>query len=139
MTKEFEIARLHMVGLARAGQIDRVRGYAWARRIYPFNPYDLEETFEADFKIGRNQSERVLVAIDNGWRNNNPISFSDLEGFGGSDSGLGRMEIVHVCRLAFLDGRFDDTVWEALTVPGSGPIESQGLAGPFAMENDINF
>jgi hypothetical protein len=49
------------------------------------------------------------------------------------------MDIYYVCRLAFLDGRFDDTVWAALTEPGSGPIEAQGMTQEFRLEDDINY
>jgi antitoxin MazE len=139
MSKEFEVARLQMVRAARAGEISNVRGYAWAHRIYPFNPYDVEEAFESDFHIGREASDEVLKAIDDGWRKKKFVSFYDLEGSRDRADGLDRMDIYHICRLAFLDGRFDDSVWKALTVAGSGPIESQGLAKEFEMEHDISY
>jgi hypothetical protein len=135
MTKEFELARLHMVNAGRAEEIDRSRAYAWAHRIYPLDPRDLEDTFVADFKIGPNRSGAIMTMIDVGWRNKKPVSFYDLESAIGGD----RMEIYHVCRLAFLDRRFDDNVWKALTVPGSGPIETQGMTEDFDEESDLPY
>ena len=136
MSKEFEIARLNMVSLARDEEIDRVRGYAWAHRIYPFNPYALEEVFADDFTIGRTKVNNIMKMIDEGWRNKQPVSFYDLESaFGHGD----RMEIYYVCRLAFLDGRFDDTIWKALTVNGSGPVETQGMTEDFDVDHDLSY
>jgi hypothetical protein len=139
LSKEFELARLHMIRAAQAGEIDQVRGYAWAHRIYPLNPDALEEAFKDDFTVGRDEREEVLLAMEEGWRKKKPVSFYDLEGFRDRQEGLDRMEIYHVCRLAFLDGRFHETVWEALTVPGSGPIETQGMTDEFNMQDDINY
>jgi hypothetical protein len=120
--------------------ISTARGYAWAHRIYPFSVREIEEKFEDDFNIGRDAADDVLQKIEAGWRSNKPVTFYDLEGIGGQGSGgLHRMEIYYVCRLAFLDGRFDDTVWAALTKPGSGPIETQGMTEEFRMEDDINY
>lgn len=129
-----------MVRAARAGEIGEARGYAWAKRIFPLQCYELEEKFESDFRITRDHVDSVLRAIDDGWRKKKLISFYDLEGpFGERASGLDRMDLVAVCRLAFLDRRFDDEVWKALTVAGSGPIESQGLADPFNLNDDITY
>ncbi|MGY3452485.1 hypothetical protein [Bradyrhizobium sp. USDA 4353] len=140
MSKEFELARLAMVRAAKAGEIDPARGFAWTHRIHPARSTELEETFAADFKIGEQERENVWRRIDAGWRAGQLVSFYDLEGLPGEDNaGLDRWELITVCRLAFLDRRFDDAVWRALTVAGSGPIESQGLADPFSMEDDINY
>jgi hypothetical protein len=140
VSKEFEIARLQMIKAARDGDIDRARGYAWAHRICPFDVREIEEKFQDDFKIGRDAADDVLLKIEDGWRSNKPVTFYDLERFGGQQArGLHRMDIYHVCRLAFLDGRFDTTVWTALTKPGSGPIETQGMAREFRMDDDINY
>jgi hypothetical protein len=138
MTKEFELARLHMVRAAKHDEIDHVRGYAWAHRIYPFNPSNLEQAFKDDFTIRSETTEEILRAIDDGWTQKKLITFYNLEDLR-DEHRLDRMDIYHVCRLAFLDRRFDDSIWKALTVAGSGPIESQGLADPFDMERDIDY
>lgn len=140
VSKEFELARIQMVRAALAEEIDIARGYAWAHRIYPFNPCDLEKAFEDDFRVGRDASDAVLRIIDEGWHQKKLISFYDLESNGEiRPHRLDRMDIYHVCRLAFLDDRFDDDVWKALTVAGSGPIETQGMLDEFEAERDLSY
>ncbi|KRR14938.1 hypothetical protein [Bradyrhizobium valentinum] len=137
MGKEFEIARLAIIRACKAGEIDEGRGYAWSRRIFPLNPRDLEFAFAEDFTIGQEKRDEVYQIIDEGWRKNKLVKFYDLEGLGGSGIKLDRMDLVAVCRLAHIGDLFDDALYKALVAPGSGPIESQGLANPFSMEDDI--
>lgn len=139
MAKEFEIARLTMIRAARSGEIDQARGFAWAHRIHPFHSTPLEEAFEDDFHIGLANREEVMGIIDRGWRSNKLVTFYEIEGFGGTGVNLGRMDIVAILRLAFLDSRFDEAVWRALVEPGSGPLESQGLADQFSVDDDLNY
>lgn len=140
MSKEFEIARLAIVRATMANEIDISRGYAWSHRIYPLSSGQLEETFKTDFNVSEEQVSSLLRTIDDAARKKKPVSFYDLEGpFGSNDGGLSRMELYHVCRLAFLDRRFDADVWSALTKPGSGPIETQGMTKEFSMQSDIDY
>jgi hypothetical protein len=141
LKKEFEIARLSMVRATREEAIEPARGFAWSRRIYPLNPTPLEEAFADDFRVNRKQVDAVLRGIDEGWRARKPRTFYELEdAFGNQHSaGIDRMDLVFLCRMTFLDRRFDEDLWKALTVAGSGPIESQSLADPFDMEDDINY
>jgi hypothetical protein len=136
LSKEFELARLQMIRAARAGDVDQGRGYAWAHRIFPFNPRNLEEIFESDFKISRKAVDDVVRAIADGWRSKKYVQFYDLEG---KFQSLDRMEIYHICRLAFLEDSFDSKVWKALTENGSGPVETQGMCEPFKLDYDIEY
>lgn len=135
MSKEFEIARLQIIFAARQGLTDPVRAFAWSHRIYPFQPSELEEAFKEDFDVSSDDIGAVLTCIDDGWKSEKKTTFYEIEAKLRSD--LDRGDIISVCRLAFLDGRFDTDVWKALTVAGSGPIESQGIALPFDLDTDI--
>jgi hypothetical protein len=141
LSKEFEIARLIIVQAGFAGKIESARAFAWSHRIHPISPAALEDEFKLDFKITDSQVDAVMQEIDAGWRLKKPVTFYNLEtklGHGTATS-LGRMDLIGICRVAFLDNRFDDAVWKALTVSGSGPIESQGMCKPFNPEDDLDF
>lgn len=140
MTKEFEIARLLMLQAARSKQISESQGFAWAQRMWPLRISPIEQAFQADFDITDRQVEATSSEIDKAWRSGTPIDYYTLEQRHGPSTvtGLDRMQVVAICRMFFLDGRFDQTVWHALTVPGSGPIESQGLADPFKPNDDLH-
>ncbi|MGY2936006.1 hypothetical protein ACVWZ6_005608 [Bradyrhizobium sp. GM6.1] len=139
MSKEFEIARLQLVSAGKAGAIDEARAFAWAHRVHPLRSTPLEEKFAEDFEIGREKVDEVLRIVDQGWRDGKLVTYYELEGLGGSGVGLARMELVAVLRMAFLDRRFDKSVWNELVKPGSGPIESQGMTDPFSSEDDFDY
>ncbi|MDI4231492.1 hypothetical protein OZ411_01520 [Bradyrhizobium sp. Arg237L] len=139
MSKEFELARLAIVRAVMAGDIDEARGFAWAHRIYPLRSTPLEEAFADDFHVSREKVDEVLRLVDSGWRKKNLVTFYDLEGVGSEGVGLARMDLVAVLRTAYLDRRFHDDVWRKLVEPGSGPVESQGLADKFSVEDDISY
>jgi hypothetical protein len=85
-------------------------------------------------------SDTVLRIIGNGWREKKLVQFYHVEDHADvRESRMGRMDIYHVCRLAFLEDRFDKEVWKALTVPGSGPIETQGMLDDFNPKDDLSY
>lgn len=139
MSKEFELARLAVISAGRAGEIDDARAFAWAHRIHPLHSTPLEEVFAEDFEIGREKVDEVLQIVDQGWRDGKLVTYYELEGLGACGVGLARMELVAVLRLAFLDRRFDQRVWNELVKPGSGPIESQGMTDPFSAVDDLSY
>jgi hypothetical protein len=139
MRKEFEVARLAMVRAAIAGEIDAARGFAWSHRIHPLHSTPLEEEFADDFHVSRSKVEEVLKIVDDGWRSQNLVTFYELEGLGNAGVGLERMDLVAVLRMACLDRLFDESVRQKLVERGGGPIESQGLADPYSVEDDIQY
>jgi hypothetical protein len=133
MSKDFEIARLHAITEARTSQHEAL-AYAWSRRVYPgFHTCPLVDAFEGDFAVGSEKFSTVLQLVDDDWMGAKALSFYDIEGQLGSRTNgeIDRSDLIAILRYVFLSGRFDDELWRRLTVNGSGPIESQGIADPF--------
>lgn len=141
MSKEFEIARLLMMRATLDGLISESRGYAWSARVSPINKTQTEQTFASDFSVSDAQADAVAKDIDAADLAGQPIQFYTLEQTHGpgTATNLSRMEIVAVCRMYFLDSRFTPQTWKGLVAPGSGPIESQGMADPFKASHDLDF
>lgn len=142
MSKEFEIARLLVVAAARRDECDRGLGFAWSSRIYPFfHEYRSTEAFAEEFIVSREQVKAIIEHIDKQWLAKESFTFYELEQkFGDRWSGNGKIDrgkLIDVCRYAFLSRRFDQSLWQALTVEGSGPVESQGLADEFDPIDDL--
>lgn len=82
--------------------------------IDPF--YDCYKTTEKDIS-------EILNFIDEEWLKDKLYTFYDLEThFGGKDT---RIKLIHVLRYAFLDGRFDEKLWDKLV--SWAPIEGKSI------------
>lgn len=134
MSKEFEIARLLVLQAHRNGQIEDARAFAWANRICPFNPDQLEEPFLVDFEYGPNETDEVLQAVVrlSDPDNNKYPTFNDIE----SATGIPRIALRDICRLAFFSGQIEGPGWQALTA--AGPMETRGMDRPLDPDTDIH-
>lgn len=82
--------------------------------IDPF--YDCYRTSEADIS-------KILNYVDGEWLEGRLYSFYELEDhFGGKDS---RVKLIQVLRYAYLDGRFDEELWDKLI--SWAPIEAKSV------------
>jgi hypothetical protein len=110
--------------------------YAWSKGLYPFfhdGDYSVpdypHENFKELFKVGEEFAMQVINYMDQLWLDNNPPTFYELEReFGGKSR---RCELIHICRYAFLNGGFDDELWDALLTKMQHPSEAQGITRDF--------
>lgn len=134
--KEFELARIMMVNAAREGHVEHHRGFAWASRICPNNPTPLEQAFGDDFDVDQAKVEAVLKVIDVGFLNRKPVTFYSLEApIGQSKLGVSRYHLIAICRMAFLNGLFDEDTWRGLQ--SDSPSELGGFRRKFDPQDDL--
>ncbi len=102
---------------------DPALAYAYDNRIAPFfhqevmrEVYNGQDPFDSVYAVDADFMKNVLTYVDEKWlaKDYKALSFSDLENkFGGYKTN--RMELVHTLEYACLCGRFDDTVWDAIS------------------------
>lgn len=110
--------------------------YAWMKGLYPFlhdGDYSVpdypHENFSEHFKVSNEFATEVINYLDDRWLNNNSPTFYELEDqFGGKSS---RAELLHICRYAYLDGAFDERLWDALLTKMKHPSEASLITSEF--------
>lgn len=81
------------------------------------------ENFKEYFIVSADFVNQVLVYLDELWLANNSPTFYELEShFGGKDK---RSALLGICRYLYLDGRFDDKLWDALLTQMKHPTEAR--------------
>jgi hypothetical protein len=141
LSQLFEIARLLVIREAREADAEAV-GFAWANRIFPSLHDDRVATeFENDFDVSAEQVDEVIKLLDDDDLATKALDFYGVEAVFTSSPGnpamLDRMQLINVMRYFFLDNRFDSAFWSRMTMPGSGPSESQSMNRPFNPDRDL--
>ncbi len=117
--------------------------FAYYRRVAPIFHEDIpRETYDRDpfetvHSVKASFVEEVTKYIDERWRTNDlkAIEFYNLEDkFGGYKAN--RVELIYALEYARIDGRFDDTVWEA--IESNAPVEANSLDATFSPK-DVHF
>ena len=138
MSKEFEIMRAIAIREARETNY-QAQAYAWTHRIFPwFDSHGVAQEFKDEFEVGADKISEVIKFIDDDWMGEKKLTFYDIESHFNVrlDGQLDRSDLIGIVRYAFLSGRFNDELWERLTVGGSGPVESQSISSPFDPDFD---
>ncbi|BFM21124.1 hypothetical protein [Gilvimarinus japonicus] len=92
--------------------------YAISHDLYPFfsQEYSLEgdnqDPYSECYKISPDEIGEILKYIDDEWLEGRLHTFYDLEQHFGSR--FDRWTLICVLRYCYLDGRFDDSLWEKL-------------------------
>lgn len=137
-SKEFEIARMLMLRAFLDGVTnDEAQAFAWSSRVYPLRPGKLDEAFKDDFDVGQADVERVLTYLDEKWTAKTPVTFYEVESHF-ARSGIGRVDLIDMCRLFHLSRLFDQPFRDGLTANAGAPVEANGINRPFDRDDDIN-
>ena len=110
--------------------------YAWVCGVYPVShdgddsvPQRPHQSYEKYFIVSKNFATEVLDYLDDCWMSGNSPTFYELEDkFGGR---CVRSKLIHICRYAYLEGAFDDRLWNALLKPMQYPTEAGSIASEF--------
>ncbi|CAK2945262.1 Dnd system-associated protein 4 [Vibrio crassostreae] len=115
--------------------------YAWMHGVYPVFqdgdnsvPDRPHESFSEHFVVSAEFTMEVIKYLDDLWLEDNSPTFYELEDrFGGKSN---RCELLNICRYAYLDGRFDERLWDALLTKMKHPSEARSLNADFN-EDDL--
>ncbi|ODS04589.1 hypothetical protein [Vibrio scophthalmi] len=110
--------------------------YAWMKGLYPFfhdGDYSVpdypHENFTEQFNVSAEFGMEVIRYLNELWLHDKSPTFYELEDrFGGKDS---RSELLHICHYAYLDGRFDERLWDALLTKMEHPSEASLIISEF--------
>ncbi|BAX51942.1 hypothetical protein PDPUS_1_00567 [Photobacterium damselae subsp. piscicida] len=110
--------------------------YAWQVGVYPLmqsgddSVPDLPHEPLKDFFITDEDTvSKVISYLDDRWLNDNSPTFYELEtAFGGKSF---RVPLLHICKYAYLQGMFDDKLWDALLTKMEHPSEAQSIKRSF--------
>lgn len=114
--------------------------YAWDVGLYPYfddTDYSIpslpHELFKEQFLVKQDKVEKVINYLDDKWLINNSPTFYELEdAFGGKSY---RCQLLHICRYAYLNGSFDDTLWDALLTPMQHPTEAKSITRNYCRDD----
>ncbi|MUK39681.1 hypothetical protein GNP82_19290 [Aliivibrio fischeri] len=115
--------------------------YAWIHGLYPVFqdgdhsvPDRPHENFSEYFNISAQFTMEVIKYLDELWLEDKSPTFYELEDrFGGKSN---RCELINICRYSYLDGRFDERLWNALLTKMKHPSEAFSITSDFN-ENDL--
>lgn len=104
--------------------------HAWTVGMYPVShdgdssvPDMPHENFEKYFITKREFVDEVTSYLDDLWMKHESPGFYDLEAkFGGKSN---RSKLLNICRYHYLQGLFDDVLWDALRA--NSPSEGSGI------------
>ncbi len=110
--------------------------YAWMHGVYPvFQDGDYSvpdrphENFAEHFVVSAEFTMEVINYLDDLWTKDNSPTFYELEDqFGGKSN---RCKLLSICRYAYLDGGFDERLWNALLTKMKHPSEAGSLTADF--------
>jgi len=107
--------------------------YAWYHSIYPFFHDDAEwhKPYGDLFKISGSMVDEISLFFDTIWKQQNTISFYELEEQFKAKTHWPRSSLIVVCRYLFLDDGFSNTFWNKLCENKKCPVEAHSIILPF--------
>ena len=106
--------------------------YAVVNSLHPIFHVE-NDPFASAYEIEKEKVESVLKILDTKWLQKEKITFYDLETIYSSDGRRWRclrVDLINICRYAFLGRRFDTEFWEQLL--SWCPSEAHGLTNAWS-------
>ncbi|GEQ99289.1 hypothetical protein JCM17844_29260 [Iodidimonas gelatinilytica] len=111
--------------------------FAWCNGVYPLyhNNDSWHEPFQSFFDVSKEMIDDLGAYLDEFWTSDTAApTFYDLEKHYDTRHGAtawDRWKLIVGCRYMYLNGMFDDNLWNALLTPTNHPSEAKGITRPF--------
>lgn len=138
----FTQTRLQILDMATREDsiIDSAYSFAWYNGVYPLAHDEDDSTitpshqvFEKHFLTSKNVVDEVSAYIDDCWLNENIPTWYELEAH--YSRVVDRWSLIKILRYYFLNGGFDNKLWDKLLTPMQHPSEARGITMNFDIKN----